>query len=106
MAGMVQEGELDMGMIPARAWDSMGVPNLQALNAPFLVTSNELTKQVTGGEFAEEMLAGLDEIGLTGLALFPDALRHFFAFGDPILSLSDVDGARRSARCRRTRRTR
>ena len=46
------------------------------------MTTDELTEQVTGGEFADEMLAGLDEIGLTGLALFPDALRHFFAFGD------------------------
>ena len=92
VAGMVQEGELDMGMIPARAWDRMGVPTLQALTAPFLVTSNELTERVTGGEFAEDMLAGLDEIGITGLALVPDALRHLFAFGEPVLSMSDVEG--------------
>ena len=38
------------------------------------------------------MLAGLDEIGLTGLALIPDALRHLFSFGEPILSVSDVRG--------------
>ena len=64
------------GHDPGRAWDRMGVPTLQALTAPFLVTSNELTERVTGGEFAEDMLAGLDEIGITGLALMPDALRH------------------------------
>ena len=92
VAAMVQDGELDLGMIPTRAWDTLGVPTLQALNAPFLVTTDELTEQVTGGELAEEMLAGLDEIGLTGLALFPDALRHFFAFGDAIRAASDVEG--------------
>ena len=92
VAAMVQDGELDLGMIPTWAWDTIGVPTLQALNAPFLVTTDELTKQVTGGEFADEMLAGLDEIGLTGLALFPDALRHFFAFGDAIRAPSDVEG--------------
>jgi TRAP-type C4-dicarboxylate transport system substrate-binding protein len=38
------------------------------------------------------MLGDLDEIGLTGLALFPDQLRHFFSFGAPILTPADVDG--------------
>jgi TRAP-type C4-dicarboxylate transport system substrate-binding protein len=90
VAVMVQDGELDMGMIPARAWDTMGVSSMQALTAPFLVTTNELTTGVTGGDFAEDMLAGLDDIGITGLALFPDALRHLFAFGDPILAPADV----------------
>lgn len=90
VAVMVQDGELDMGMIPARAWDTMGVSSMQALTAPFLVTTNELTAGVTGDDFAEDMLAGLDDIGITGLALFPDALRHLFAFGDPILAPADV----------------
>ena len=52
VAGMVQSGELDMGMIPVRAWDTLGVSSLQALSAPFLVTSSELTESVTGDEFA------------------------------------------------------
>jgi TRAP-type C4-dicarboxylate transport system substrate-binding protein len=89
---MVRDGELDMGLVPARAWDTMGVPTFQALTAPFLVDSNELTARVTSDERANEMLAGLDEIGLTGLALFPDQLRHFFSFGAPILTPADVDG--------------
>jgi TRAP-type C4-dicarboxylate transport system substrate-binding protein len=92
VVGMVQDGELDMGLIPARAWDTVGVPTFQALTAPFLVDSNELAAHVTNDERANEMLAGLDEIGLTGLALFPDQLRHFISFGAPILTPADVDG--------------
>ena len=30
-------GELDMGLIPARAWDTEGVTSLRALQAPFLI---------------------------------------------------------------------
>jgi TRAP-type C4-dicarboxylate transport system substrate-binding protein len=92
VVAMVQNGELDMGLIPARAWDTVGVPTFQALSAPFLVDSNELAARVTSDERAHEMLGGLDEIGLTGLALFPDQLRHFFSFGAPILTPADLDG--------------
>ena len=38
------------------------------------------------------MLAGLEAVGITGLALLPDGLRHLFAFGDPVLSSADVEG--------------
>jgi TRAP-type C4-dicarboxylate transport system substrate-binding protein len=34
VARKVVRGELDMGMIPARAWDTEGVTSLRALHAP------------------------------------------------------------------------
>jgi TRAP-type C4-dicarboxylate transport system substrate-binding protein len=92
VARMVVSGELDMGMIPARAWDTEGVTSLSALHAPFLVTSGELVEQIVAGELAGEMLAGLDEVGVTGLALLPESFRHLFAFGEPPLEVSDFDG--------------
>jgi TRAP-type C4-dicarboxylate transport system substrate-binding protein len=92
VARMVVSGELDMGMIPARAWDTEGVPSLSALHAPFLVTSEELIEQIVAGELAGEMLAGLDQVGVTGLALLPESFRHLFAFGEPPLEVSDFDG--------------
>ena len=45
VARRVVSGEIDMGMIPARAWDTEGVTTLRALFAPFLVDSDSL---VTG----------------------------------------------------------
>jgi TRAP-type C4-dicarboxylate transport system substrate-binding protein len=92
VARKVVRGELDMGMIPARAWDTEGVTSLRALHAPFLVTSDELVGRIVKGELAPEMLAGLEKIGVTGLALLPEGLRHVFAFGDPPLSPADYHG--------------
>jgi TRAP-type C4-dicarboxylate transport system substrate-binding protein len=92
VARMVVSGELDMGMIPARTWDTEGVTSFRALHAPFLVTSGDLVEQIVAGELAGEMLAGLDQVGVTGLALMPESLRHLFAFGKPPLAVSDFDG--------------
>lgn len=92
VARKVVRGELDMGMIPARAWDTEGVTSLRALHAPFLVNSDQLVGEIVKGELAPEMLAGLETIGVTGLALVPEGLRHVFAFGDPPLSPADYHG--------------
>ena len=84
VARKVIAGDLDMGMIPARAWDTEGVTSMRALHAPFLVTSDELAREVVTGDLADEMLAGLDELGLVGLALIPEGLRHPVGFGKPL----------------------
>jgi TRAP-type C4-dicarboxylate transport system substrate-binding protein len=94
VARMVVGGELELGMVPARAWDTEGVTSLRALHAPFLVTSDELLDQVVAGELADEMLAGLKGAGVVGLTLVPEGLRHPFAFGEPLLSATDYAGAR------------
>ena len=92
VARMVVAGELDMGLIPARAWDTEGVTSLRALNAPFLITSDELAAGVASSELAVTMLAGLEKVGVTGLALLPEGLRHVFSFGDPMLTPGDFKG--------------
>ena len=92
VARMVIRGELQMGMVPARSWDTEGVTSLRALHAPFLVTSEQVTNEIVKGALATEMLAGLERVGVTGLALYPEGLRHLFAYGDPPLSLADFDG--------------
>jgi C4-dicarboxylate-binding protein DctP len=92
VARMVVAGEIEMGMIPARAWDTEGVTSLRALNAPFLITSDELAAEVATSEAADTMLAGLDTVGVTGLALLPEGLRHLFAFSNPLLTPDDFTG--------------
>ena len=86
VARMVVSGEIEMGLIPARAWDTEGVDSFRALHAPFLIASDSLLADVVSDPFADEMLAGLGEIGLTGLALAPEGLRHVFSFGEPLLA--------------------
>ena len=93
VAGLVQNWELDLALIPARAWDELGVTSLQALQAPFLVSSEDLVEQVVQSELAGELLAGLDQAGVVGLALLPEGLRHPVGFGHPLLRLADFSGA-------------
>ena len=93
VAGLVQNGELDLALIPARAWDELGVTSLQALQAPFLVSSEDLVEQVVQGELAGELLAGLDQAGVVGLALLPEGLRHPVGFEHPLLRLADFASA-------------
>jgi TRAP-type C4-dicarboxylate transport system substrate-binding protein len=90
---LVQKGELDLALIPARAWDELGVTSLQALQAPFLVSSEHLVEQVVQSELAAELLAGLDQAGVVGLALLPESLRHPVGFEHPLLRPADFSGA-------------
>jgi TRAP-type C4-dicarboxylate transport system substrate-binding protein len=89
---MVRNGEVDLGLVPARIFDVMGVKSLRALQAPFLVDSNELADQVLADPLADEMLAGLDSIGLTGLALMFESLRQPTGNIDPLLAPADFAG--------------
>ena len=90
-------GKYQLGLVPARAWDVLGVKSLQALQAPFLVTSDALLDKVTSDPVAEKMLAGLDRVGVLGLALLPQSLRHPVGFAHPLRSLADFAGAGVSA---------
>ena len=92
VARMVVAGDLDMGMIPSRSWDTEGVLTMRALQAPFLVTSDALAAEIALSDLAPEMLAGLTDVGVTGLALVPEGIRYLFAFGAPPMTVDDFQG--------------
>lgn len=91
-AQLVIDGESELGFVPARAWDVLGVTTLQALQAPFLVTSDAALDAVVGDPVAADMLAGLPEIGVTGLGLFPEGLRHPASYAEPLREPADFSG--------------
>lgn len=94
VAKLVIDGEHDLGLIPARAWDLLGVNTLTALNTPFLVDSMALSKRVVENEpLATDLMAGLKDVGVTGLALLPEDMRHVFSLGEPMLEPKDFTGA-------------
>lgn len=93
VAGLVRSGKLAAALMPARAWDELGVTSLQALQAPFLVSSEELVERIVQSELAEELLAGLDKAGVVGLTLIPESLRHPVGFARPLLTAEDFAGA-------------
>jgi TRAP-type C4-dicarboxylate transport system substrate-binding protein len=91
-AQKVIDGKYALAVVPARAWDVLGVTSLQALQAPFLVNNDALLDKVASDPVAEKMLSGLDDVGVVGLALWPEALRHPVGFGHPLRSPSDFAG--------------
>ncbi len=94
VAALVQTGKLASALLPTRAWDELGVTSLQALQAPFLVSSDDLVAQIVQSELAEEMLTGLDKTGVVGLTLIPEGLRHPVSFARPFVTTEDFAGAK------------
>jgi TRAP-type transport system periplasmic protein len=89
----VKTGAFQMAVVPASAWSAVGVTTLRALQAPFLVRSDEHVAAIVNDEaITHKMLSGLSTVGVTGLALYPWSLRHFFSFTGPILTPADVKG--------------
>src|SRR3954471_5398759 len=88
----VADGTWDMGLVPGRAWDELGVDSLRALNTPFLITSDAALRAVLDSDLRDALLAGLPDAGVTGLDLFPDQLRHPFGYSEPLLGVDDYSG--------------
>jgi TRAP-type C4-dicarboxylate transport system substrate-binding protein len=91
-AKKVIHGTYELALVPSRAWDVLGVTSLRAIQTPFLVNSDALLDKVASDPVAEKMLSGLDHLGVVGLALWPEALRHPVGFGRPLRSAPDFEG--------------
>jgi len=88
----VTSGSIEMAIVQARNWDEFGVTSMQALQTPFLLTTDAAAATVTGGDVAEQLMSGLPSKGVDGLALWPIDLRHPVSFGEPLLSPDDFKG--------------
>jgi TRAP-type C4-dicarboxylate transport system substrate-binding protein len=94
VAELARSGRMDLALVPSRAWDVLGVRSMQALQTPFLLQSSEqVDRVVSDPQIASTMLAGLRPLGLAGLALIPESLRHPFAYHGDLRSLRDFAGA-------------
>ena len=93
VAKAVRSGGLDLGWVGSRTFDTLGVTSLRAVQAPFLITDNRLTRRVAEDQVARTMLAGLTRAHVVGLGLYPDELRHPVGFRRPLASMADFQGA-------------
>ncbi len=76
----VKRGDLELAISASRSWDLSGVSSLQALQAPFLIDSEALALAVAKSDIAMRALDGMSSAGVTGLAMWPEDLRHLFSF--------------------------
>jgi TRAP-type C4-dicarboxylate transport system substrate-binding protein len=91
---LVKDGQDELGLAGSRAWDTAGAKSFQALQAPFLITDDALAEAVAASEIGTRMLEGLSSVGITGLGLWPEELRHPISMvpDKPILSPGDLKG--------------
>jgi TRAP-type transport system periplasmic protein len=88
----VSAGEVDLGWVGTRVFDTLGVNSFQALTAPMLVDSYALENAVIEGGITEQMMQGLDEVGVVGLGVLADGLRKPTGVTAPILGPADWRG--------------
>lgn len=89
----VRNGTLDLGWVGTRAWDGQGITGFSALQTPFLITDYAVLDAVVRSDVVRGMLGELEEIGVKGLGVYPDQLRHPLGFREPFLTLDDFEGA-------------
>jgi TRAP-type C4-dicarboxylate transport system substrate-binding protein len=85
----VRRGDVDLAKIGVRSYDLLGVEHFQALSAPFLVDGLAIEERVLASGLAEEMLAGVQALGVEGVALIPGEPRRPFGLTRRLLEPSD-----------------
>lgn len=90
----VVDGSLDLGIAATRAYARAGITGLQAVEAPLLLDSDDAVLEVVEGSAGEQILSGLEDDGLKGLALLHGGLRRPFSTEAPLRSPEDWPGKR------------
>ncbi|MEW6583121.1 MAG: TRAP transporter substrate-binding protein [Actinomycetota bacterium] len=88
----VQGGTVEMATVSSAVWDTKGVKSFQALQAPFLVNRLDLEDQVISGEIGQEMLQGVEKLGLVGLAIHEGGLRKPLGRAKALKNPADFKG--------------
>jgi TRAP-type C4-dicarboxylate transport system substrate-binding protein len=88
----VASGRVDLGWAGTRVFDTMGVTSFQALQTPMLIDSYALEQAVLTAGIPGQMMHGLAEVGVRGLAVVADGLRRPIGVHQPLLSVGDWHG--------------
>lgn len=90
----VEQGEVDMASVGARAMDRVGVTSFQALLAPMLVDSYDLESSVFQDGIPAQMLTGVEAAGVVGIGVLPGPMRKVLGIAKPFLTPADFAGTR------------
>ena len=89
----VRAGRVALGKVGARAWDLAGVDSFAPLVAPFAIASLEQQERVLRSPIARQMLAGVERLGLHGVAILPGELRYPVGVSRDVLARADFRDA-------------
>jgi TRAP-type transport system periplasmic protein len=88
----VAAGTYDLGDVGTRVFDSLGVTSFRALTAPMLVDNYALENALIQSGITDQMLRGLDGVGVVGLGVIADGLRKPIGVNGPIVGAADWRG--------------
>jgi TRAP-type C4-dicarboxylate transport system substrate-binding protein len=71
----VRDGQIDIAIVPTRAFDAVGVKTFDALMAPMVVDSLTLQGNVLADPVVSDMLDSLASAGLVGIGMLPGPIR-------------------------------
>lgn len=84
-------GDLDVGVVGARAFRELGIHDFDALVAPMAIDSMAAQAAVLDSDLPDRMLAGLEAHDLVGLGVLSGLMRRPSAT-EPITTLADFSG--------------
>ena len=88
----VGDGKVDLAWVGARVFDTVGVESFQALVAPMLVDSHDLQAAVFEAGIPEQMLDGVEELGVVGIGVLPGPMRKLLGKDHPYVTPDDFRG--------------
>ncbi|HEU4354907.1 MAG TPA: TRAP transporter substrate-binding protein DctP [Actinomycetota bacterium] len=88
----IADGEFDLGYVGTQGFQALGADNFVALTAPMLIDSYALEDAVIESGVTDQMLQGLDGLGVTGLGVLAGALRKPVTVDGPVLGPADWQG--------------
>jgi len=88
----VADGEFDLGYVTTWGFQALGAENFVALTAPMLIDSYALEDAVIASGVTEQMLEGLEDVGVTGLGVLAGPLRKPVTVDGPVLGPDDWRG--------------
>ena len=93
LARALRAGRESFALLAARAWSGAGVRAFAALQAPFVITTNEAARAAMEGPAGRMLAADLRKAGVEPLALVPTQLRRLLA-KQPLNTSASFHGAR------------
>jgi TRAP-type C4-dicarboxylate transport system substrate-binding protein len=90
----VADGKADLGVVDARAFDTVGVQSFAGLQAPFLIDSYGLEDAVLRSNWGQALLDGTRSAGVVGIGYVNGILRRPLGYTRSLLDVSDYADAR------------